>query len=231
MIEVEMRGVLTPQEYASLKDTLSRDGTFVKTFTRFNLLYRDKRRLEPRDFSSKNGFDLKCRVTAKESELVVKLGNEASADREEIEVTMPKQEFTHAVDFLRALGYSSCLATLRMTERYMYDGVEFSLVKSGKLSEKVEAEDKNIYYEAEIAAEKDAALDAKRKIVAVLAKLNLKVLKEHGDDIMQAGGDPSMKSDASYYSLIDAINNTIDVFMDTKTEEGMKTIERAMKVL
>ncbi len=235
MIEVELRGKLSDDEYEMLTEKLSTNGKFIKSFSRFNLLYRskiDKNKIQKEDFATNGRFlDLKCRVTKDDGELVVKIGEPSSADREEIEVKIRKDEFLNAVEFLRALGYYNCLATVRTSERYMYKGIEFTIAKAVPANDfKAKVAD-NIYYEAEIPAEQNEVEDAKTKIVPVLRELGLTVLVEHEEDIMRFGGDATMKSGLSYYELIAALNSKIDMVLDTRTDEARESIEKVINLL
>ena len=80
-------------------------------------------------FKEGNTSDIRCRITDDEPELIAKIGEQSSSKREEIEVKLAKGNFIEAVKFMNAIGYSKGMLSLRVSERYMFKGVEITIVK------------------------------------------------------------------------------------------------------
>jgi len=120
-VEVEFRGLLSKNDYNKVVEKLKKEGELVRKFKRLLLAYSI--------FKEGNKNDIRCRITDDEPELIAKIGEQSSSKREEIEVKLAKDNFVEAVKFMNALGYSKGMLSLRISERYMFKGVEITIVK------------------------------------------------------------------------------------------------------
>ncbi len=219
MNEVELRGTISLKEYERLKYTFEKEGTVLGSSRLFSIMYSG--------LDLTNEVDLRCRITNKIAELVVKTGQQDSSSREETTFKFDKNEFLNVVTLLSKLGYNKGVGGIRVSERYVYKNVEFSLVKpialkSGKTL------DKNLYYEAEILAKKGYVNDARLKIIKTLQALRLTVLKESKKDILKLDRDDSLVSNKSFYDLVQELNEDANVILNINTEQGMKLIKKAL---
>jgi adenylate cyclase class IV len=120
-VEVEFRGLLSKNDYNRVIEKLRKEGKLIKKFKRLLLAYST--------FKEGNTSDIRCRITDDEPELIAKVGEQSSSKREEIEVKLAKGNFVEAVKFMNALGYSKAMLFLRVSERYIFRGVEITIVK------------------------------------------------------------------------------------------------------
>lgn len=220
MIETEIRGILNKEEYNRLIKTFEREGKFKTEFTRLNPMYSV--------FDSSSKMDLRCRVSEDAAELIIKKGEQSSADRKEIEVKFNRDSFINMVELLSELGYNHCIASLRHSVRYMYKEIEFTLVKPLRIDNKT-ADDRNcIYYEAELMASENTVEKAKQDIINVIKSLNIKVLREHSEEAHKFGGG-SMVSSHSFYKLIDKLNENFNTSL--YINRNMRLISNALKLI
>lgn len=223
MIEVEMRGLFTEPQYAKLKEEFGDKMVFAKKFRRVNILYGD--------YDAEGRIDLRCRITNDYAEIVLKIGELSSSDREEIEVKIEKNQFINAVKLLAVLGHQKCLVTIRDSERYVYKGIEFTFVRA--LKQGADAYDSNtVYYEAELMEEdKDKVGPSKAKILGAIKELGLTVLKDHSGDVDESGADSGIISENTFYNLVKELNTKVDIHVDASTPEGIKVIEESLNAL
>lgn len=220
MIETEIRGILNKEEYNRLIKTFEREGKFKTEFTRLNLMYSV--------FDSSSKMDLRCRVSEDAAELIIKKGEQSSADRKEIEVKFNRDSFINMVELLSELGYNHCIASLRHSVRYMYKEIEFTLVKPLRIDNKT-ADDRNcIYYEAELMASENTVEKAKQDIINVIKSLNIKVLREHSEEAHKFGGG-SMVSSHSFYKLIEKLNENFNTPL--YTNRSTRLVDNALKLI
>lgn len=179
-------------------------------------------------FDSSSKMDLRCRVSEDAAELIIKKGEQSSADRKEIEVKFNRDSFINMVELLSELGYNHCIASLRHSVRYMYKEIEFTLVKPLRIDNKT-ADDRNcIYYEAELMASENTVEKAKQDIINVIKSLNIKVLREHSEEAHKFGGG-SMVSSHSFYKLIDKLNENFNTSL--YINRNMRLISNALKLI
>jgi len=125
---------------------------------------------------------------------------------------------------MNALGYSRGMLSLRISERYMFKGVEITIVKPIILrnnSKKVH----NIYYEAEKLSNEENVEEAKASITSVINELNLKTFVEHKKDIENS----NLLSKSSFYEYIDQLNKEANVEVDF-TKDGYEVLNNVLKI-
>lgn len=209
MIEVEVRGVMQERDYERVKSFLSKKGTFISRFDRTIVAYSEMKK--------GNGLDIRCRISGNRPELIAKIGEQGSTEREEIEVALNEGQFGNALRFMSAIGHSKGTVSERETERYTYKGVEMSLVSPFRNASGNAREIHSRYFEAEILA--DGGLDnAKKRIFSVLDELNVNVFTEHKEDAASAGFG-NLVSKTSFYDYVDLLNREANVTkqLDNKT--------------
>ena len=222
MIETEIRGVLDSKEYDMLISIFEKHGTFKKEFIRLNLMYGA--------FNPDSEIDFRCRVSEDEAELVLKKGKPSSADRKETEFKFNRDSFMSMALFLSELGYDECIAALRKSVRYMYKGIEFTLVKPIRIDGK-QIDDKNcVYYEAELMAQEEGVEKAKHDIMNVIKSLDIKVLEDHREEAIRFGGE-NMVSSHSFDRLVKDLNEQFDIHIHVNTDSGMALISKALELI
>ena len=162
-IEVELRGLLTKDQYQQLEKTLRSKGQFKQTKRRVLIDYST---FLPAEGIRDRTKDIRLRVTNGMPEIIVKLGKWGGTEnRKELSVMANKGEFDKLVEIFAALGLTKGILAIRNSEIYDYHEIEFALV---------EVPGHSYYFEAEkmIGAGENIA-KAKQTIEAELLKLNL----------------------------------------------------------
>jgi len=201
MMEIEVRGVMPERDYERVKAFLSKNGSFVSRFDRTIVAYSEMKK--------GNRIDIRCRISGKKPELIAKIGEQGSTEREEIEVALNEGEFGNALRFMGAIGHSKGTISMRKTERYVYKGVELSLVSPFKNSAGNAREVHSRYFEAEILAEENL-YNAKKQIFSVLDELKVSVFLEHKEDAASTGFE-KLVSEKSFYEYVDLLNKEANV--------------------
>jgi hypothetical protein len=156
-IEIEFRGPLTKEEYNKLFAFLKKNGQFKKKWTRETYVF----------FTEDKSLDLKVRTTDGATEIVIKKGKWGASQREEIILPVDSASVEIAKKFLAALGYNEGIIAVRETNIFLYQEVEFAVVKSP---------DGLFFYEAEYVGE--PVKNPEKQILKVLRSLNLNVWSE-----------------------------------------------------
>ncbi len=157
-IEIEFRGPLTKEGYEKLFAFLEKEGKFVKKWTRETYVF----------FTKDKTLDLKVRTTDGASEIVIKKGKWGASQREEIILPVDSASVGIAKKFLAALGYNEGIIAVRETNIFLYQEVEFAVVK---------CPEGLFFYEAEYAGD-PSAKNPEEQVLRVLKSLNLKVWSE-----------------------------------------------------
>jgi hypothetical protein len=215
-VEVEFRGLLSKNDYNRVIEKLRKEGKLIKKFKRLLLAYST--------FKEGNTSDIRCRITDDEPELIAKVGEQSSSKREEIEVKLAKGNFVEAVKFMNALGYSKAMLSLRVSERYIFKGVEITIVKPIILKNNLK-KIHSIYYEAEKLSNEESVEETKASITSVINELNLKIFVEHKKDI----GNSNLLSKGSFYEYIDQLNKEANVEVDF-TKDGYEVLNNVLKI-
>ncbi len=120
-IEVELRGPLTPEAYATFRQYLVEHGTLIARQDRLLL-----------DFSTftegvaERTLDVRVRVTNGKVEMVVKRGAFGGTSREEASL-FPSDNLASTLRFMSLLGYTKAVACDRGIERFQIGEIEIAL--------------------------------------------------------------------------------------------------------
>lgn len=157
-IEIEFRGPLTKVGFRKLLGFLKKNGKFVKKTKRKTFVF----------FTNDKTVDLKVRTTDGQSEIVVKKGFWGARKREEIVLPIKTKLVEVAQELVAALGYKEGVIALRESQIFVYQGVEFSLVKFPK---------NYSFYEAEFAGGQSIK-DPEAHVERILKSLELEIWSE-----------------------------------------------------
>ncbi|HSH31233.1 MAG TPA: hypothetical protein VK963_01050 [Candidatus Saccharimonadales bacterium] len=166
-IEVEVRGLLTSDRYASLSKQLESEGQFKTTKNRVLLDYST---FLPNANLRERQEDIRLRVTNGTPEIIVKLGRwGGSESRKELSVLAETGSFDTLVQVFGVVGLTKAMLCVRKSQVYDYRGIEFALV---------EVPNHSFYFEAEKMVSEDLVPAAKDDIAAVCTELGLKVFDD-----------------------------------------------------
>lgn len=166
-IEVEIRGPLTKDEFNKLDTFLQKEGVFKQKKERILIDYSSG--MENRT------KDIRIRETNGVPEIVLKLGSWGGTEsREEISIKTESGKFESLVKVFGELGYEKGVLCIRNSMVYDFKGIEFALV---------EVPNHSFFFEAEILATPETALDAENEIKKICEELNLKIFSK--DDFFE----------------------------------------------
>lgn len=164
-IEIELRGLLSKDQY-----------TKVKVLLRKKALLKEKRHRVLIDYSTyikgegirNRQRDIRVRVTNGIPEIIVKLGSwGGSESRQELSFKGKKGEFETLVEIFGQLGFTKGTLAERNSLIYKYKGIEFAIVKTPK----------SYYFEAEkMAHNKEDFKKIENEIRKVCKELGLKIV-------------------------------------------------------
>ncbi|NTW30439.1 MAG: CYTH domain-containing protein [Candidatus Moranbacteria bacterium] len=165
-IEVELRGLLTKEQYDGLNETLS--GKVGLKEEKYRILL-DYSTFLPGEGIEDRKKDIRVRVTNGVPEIVVKLGSwGGSESRKELSFKGSPGSFDTLVEIFGNLGFTKAVLCERRTKAYDYKGVEFALV---------EVPGHSYYFEAEKMAHGEADMaEVESEIRAVCEELGLSIL-------------------------------------------------------
>ena len=125
-IEVEIRGLLTAEEYSKLKSFLDKEGEKTEETDRILIDYST---FLPGGVEERKK-DIRLRVTNGVPEIVVKLGEWGGTEqRKELSVKTAPGTFDTLTEIFGALGYEKGVLAVRKSQVYMYKDIEFALVE------------------------------------------------------------------------------------------------------
>lgn len=167
-VEVEHRGLLTEKKFNELNKFLKKNGKFLGEKDRFSVIYSPRGKETLRVVRSP--IDLKLRITNKKTELVLKYGRWSGNDaRKEFLFPIDSRKFEEMTEFLKILGYYYGVLQATKTYLYIYNGIEFAVVKVPNWG---------YYFEAEIVAGKNKVKNVNEKIALACRELNLDILND-----------------------------------------------------
>lgn len=169
MIEVEIRGKLSPEEYSKLKEFFDEKAEKIESHRREMYLLFDYPGYS-KDPTQRE-VDIRLRDTDGNCEIMLKrkaaAGNSA---RQEISLALKDSSLDKAKEIVKALGCKKGLKMVREKSVYMYEGIEWSLVKCPK---------DIFYYEAEMSTEnKDEAESKRQHLLQAAEKLGYRALND-----------------------------------------------------
>lgn len=146
MIEVEVRGRLTEEQYESLKQELAEKGEHTGHLEREMILLTDYPGYDKSSLD--RHMDIRLRTTSGTSEVMVKRrAGENNSGREEISLGLKDADLTTARRVFSALGFKTGVRMVRTMDQYAYDDTEWQVVATPKGL---------WYYEAERGVEDEA---------------------------------------------------------------------------
>lgn len=170
MIEVEVRGRLTEEQYEALKKSLHEKGEFLQHLERDMYLLRD---YPGYGEATAAGFigrktDIRLRNTNGDCELMVK--HKVAQGREEISLKFRDNDLETAKRAMKALGFKKAVKMERIMDQYRYNDIDWQIVATPKGL---------WYWEAEQAAQREDEVQAIHEhLVAEAQVLGLKVMDE-----------------------------------------------------
>lgn len=161
--EIELRGPLSPTQYATTLASLRKNALLKAEKHRLFIDYTTM--IEGETFT-KRTLDIRARITNNQPELMIKQGswgeNEA---RREIGVQLKEGEFSNLVKAMAALGYNKGILCIRDTIAYTYNEIEIALVTVPAHS---------YFFELEIMVEaEDDKVEAHKKLQDLCRELSL----------------------------------------------------------
>lgn len=169
-IEVEVRGILTKDQYNKTLKFFKKKGHFKKNKNRLLIDYSN--------FIASEGIrnrkkDIRVRVTNGIPEIIIKIGSwGGSESRRELSFKGKEGEFATLVEIFDQLGFSKGMMAKRDTVAYEYKGIEFALVDTPA---------HNYFFEAEkMAHNRDDFAKVENEIREVCKELGLKIVDKEG---------------------------------------------------
>ena len=207
MIEVEMRGPLTKEQYQELKKFLQNQEnsdhkiTFKGKKERLMVCCTGIEELK----TNPNAKDLRAKITNGKAELSLKKGNWAAEDqREEVSVYLKQDQFLNLLTAFRLLDHQRVIWAQRNSERYMIDEIELAII---------EVPGHSIFFEVEIEVEsKDQIEPARQKMINLCQKLNL-----------------SFYTDEEWYQTVEQLDKEANRFLNLENQEDISFIKEQLK--
>jgi adenylate cyclase class IV len=167
-IEVEIRGLLTKEEYDTLNKTLEEKSQLKEEKYRILIDYST---FLPGEGIENRTRDIRVRVTNGIPEIIVKIGSwGGSENRKELSFKGKEGSFDSLVEIFGYLGFSQGVLCERRTKVYDYKGVEFALV---------EVPNHSYFFEAEkMAASENDFLNIEKEIKEVCEELGLSIMSK-----------------------------------------------------
>ncbi len=129
MIEVEVRGQLTQEEFEHLKAFLTINGILVESHSREMIRLYDYPGFD--EDSNKREVDIRLRNTNGDCEIMVKRkAAENNVARHELSLKLRDTDLDTAKAVIKALGYEKGLWMHRIKDIFSYHGIEWSLVQA-----------------------------------------------------------------------------------------------------
>lgn len=182
MIEVEIRGRLTEDEFSTLKTRFSEKGKHIESHTREMIRLYDYPGFD--EDTNKRDVDIRLRDTDGRCEIMVKKkASENNIARHELSLKLDDSNLDTAKQILKALGHAKGLWMHRKKDIYSYRDIEWSLV---------EAPQKYFYFEAEKEVEDTTHIeDAEKQLRKEAATLDLSVFTpdEYREFIQELSGN------------------------------------------
>jgi len=129
MIEVELRGHLTKEQFENLETFLKEYGSFKEFQDREMFLLYDYAGYS-KDFTTRD-TDIRLRNTNGNCEIMMKrkIGDDTTA-RKEISVPLKDTKLDNVKEVMKALGCGKALWMHRVKNTYMYEGSEWSCISA-----------------------------------------------------------------------------------------------------
>lgn len=154
MLEVEIRGDLTKEGYAKLKEFLAKNGKHIESHDREMIMLTEISGYSANPVERQ--VDIRLKNTSGKCEIVIKhKASDDNSTRKEITIPLPGFSLEPAKELAKAFGCTKGVWMHRKKEIYKYQDIEWSLV---------EALPKGIlYYEAELNVEEQKDVEPARE--------------------------------------------------------------------
>lgn len=169
--ELELRGPLTKKEFVDLNKFMQKNAKYLRDFKRLQFLYYNDEQLKKQP-----GYvhrDFRIRVENRNPTLTMKYGDWRKGNaREEMHIPFLLEDLDEMVRLLTILGYKKGRFILQETSIYLFEEIEWALVK-------IPGVGKDYYYfEAEVSGENLNVEKEKTKLMKSISKLKLKVFED-----------------------------------------------------
>ncbi len=164
MNEIEIRGVLSREEFDRVKDFLEKNGKFEKSFKRLSVEISPKFNTQTRKWED-TGINLRIKKSDDEEKISLKYGDPLHHTLEEYEIIINPGQTEVALQFFSKLGFSEGLIYFWESWVYEYLGMEI------KISQYTED-----YYMWEIEYRGDSPEEAEQKVYSLAKELKIKPL-------------------------------------------------------
>ena len=170
MIEVEIRGRLSEDEYIALRKTFAEKGRFIEHLEREMILLRGYPGYEESSLSRQ--MDIRLRNTNGRCEIMAKRNaGENNVGREEISLELHDNTLETAKRMMKALGFEGGLRMIRIMDLYKYASIHWQVIATPKGL---------WYYEAEQEAHSDSEVSRiEQHLRSTARSLGLSALQPH----------------------------------------------------
>lgn len=175
MIEVEIRGNLSQEQFTKLKSFFEKNGTYLGHQDREMYLLKNYPGYS-QDFVTRT-TDIRLRSTNGECEIMLKKkSGENTTSRKEYSLPLKDTNLTTAKEIVKGFGCEGGLYMHRISEMYEYRGIQWLLERAPK------KDDNDIlFYEAEIEVATESEIEnAHKKLETEALELDLEVLDDIG---------------------------------------------------
>lgn len=129
MEEIEIRGKLSPPDFARLTKLLSNQGRLVSHYHRLSVDISPGFDPQTRTWNNVAQTDLRVKKSDRQEKLSVKIGDFHTKRRQEIEVALPEGQVTNALKLLAALGFDKGMVYFYQSWEYDYEGFSVKLTQ------------------------------------------------------------------------------------------------------
>lgn len=129
MIEIEIRGKLSKEEFQRLHEKLSKEGQLISQYKRLSADLSPGFDPKTRTWEGSSEFDLRVKKSGELEKITVKIGEFHLKKRKEIDVALKSGEFLDAVLLLETLGFNKGMIYFWESWEFEYQGYEVKLSK------------------------------------------------------------------------------------------------------
>lgn len=166
MIEVEIRGMLTKEQFDTLTDSLAKLADSFEQDDKESCFF-----IVP-------GKNLKVtkNISNGSAKIALKTGEVSQTANKEIEVKIHPEDYENVIDTFQALGFNNTIYSKQTRTNYIYCGIEIAAKYS---------DDWGYHYEAEIMVEDESEIaEAEKKLHSLAKELGLPVLTPEDHEIL-----------------------------------------------
>jgi len=138
--EVELRGLLKPQDKIKLEKYLQKNGKLAKSYNRTQWCFKN---------GWKDNLDLRVRETNGDYQIHLKIGLPGKTNRKEIALPFRSEHLDCSMSLLKHLGHNEGVIAIRNANIYNYKKIEWAIIDVPNHSSYFEAE-KLVEYERDV---------------------------------------------------------------------------------